>query len=493
MIRRERRLEILLGGLLFVTYAWFYQGGFSNQNSRFDLALAMALEHRSTIDSFAHNTIDKVFVGGHFYLEKAPGATYAAMPLPLVASIFWSTSDVLAVPWRGDLLLYAATVSSVSLLTAAAGVLFRRTVLLVNADLDGRLATGIALATFGGTLILPYATMLFGHAAAAAWITFGLYGLLRAAREKGDLDPAARRWLYVGWLALGAAVLTEYPAIVIAAGVAAAAIASAEKPRVIARAAPMFFIPLSGILLHNFACFGSPFAFGYGKLQHTAFTGMSRGIFGIALPSPRAFVQLLLGSYRGLFFYSPVLAMMSACWAFCPRRTRLRMGAPLLASVLALVLVISGYSYWQGGTCFGPRHLVVGIPLLALGAAFIPRAWGRSIPTIVMVAASTFIALLGTVITPFVAEERTSPLGDVYLPLLSSGAVSIHPISFLTPVAETNLRYARADLFPSAAFNLGELIGLRGWWSVVPLAMLWIIAVFGLARLHALRAPDEVA
>ncbi len=242
--------------------------------------------------------------------------------------------------------------------------MFRRTLLLLNDALDDRVATAITLVTFAGTLILPYATMLFGHACAAAWIAIGIYALLRGGR-----DDTGRRWLYLGWLALGAAVLTEYPAIVIASGVAVAAIAAADKPRRVAIAAPLFLLPLLGILVHNTTCFGSPLSLGYGKLENTPFTGMKRGVFGVALPSPGAFVQLLLGGYRGLFFYSPVLAMTAACFGFWPKRLRLRIGAPLL---VALVLVISGYAYWQGGTCFGPRHLVVAIPVLALGAAFVP-------------------------------------------------------------------------------------------------------------------------
>jgi hypothetical protein len=483
----ERRLDLVVGALLWLTYAWFHQGGFSNQNTRFDLALALTFEHRSAIDTFAVNTIDKVLVGGHYYLEKAPGATYLALPVPLLASCFWSVGDLLGEPWRADLLLYAATVTSVSLLTAIAGVAFRRTLLLLNPDLDPLDAVMATLAIFGGTLILPYATMLFGHACAASWITLGLYGLLRGAREQHS------RWMAFGWFALGAVVLTEYPAASVALGVGTAVLVAAPKATRIAllRTAAFGAIPCLGILLHNAISFGSPLAFGYGKLGNTAFaTGMSRGFFGISVPSSSALVQLLLGTYRGLFFYSPLLGMTLAGYAFWPPELRRRLGGPLLAGAALLVLIVSGYTYWQGGTCFGPRHLIALVPVLGLGAAFLPATYRRSPPTLLLALTSLGIALLGTVITPFVAEERLSPMTEAYLPLLQRGEVSIHPLAFLTPAMEASYRHAHYRAFPMAALNLGELIGLRGWWSLLPLAVVWALSIRWFVRR---LGPDQAS
>jgi hypothetical protein len=478
----ERRTDLLVGALLLLTYAWFYQGGFSNQNSRFDLALSLAFEHRAAIDTFAHNTIDKVVVDGHAYLEKAPGATYLALPVPLLAARFWSLSDLFSDPWRADLLLYASTVLSVSLLTAIAAVAFRRTLLLINPGLDPAFAVATSLAIFGGTIILPYATMLFGHACAASWITLGVYGLLRGTKDR----ETSTRWLVFGWLALGAVVLTEYPAAVVALGVAIASLAlawptAARLP--VLRTAPIGVVPCLGILVHNTISFGGPFSLGYGKLQNTAFaSGMSRGFFGIALPSPTALVQLLFGTYRGLFFYSPVLMMALAGYAFWPADLRRRYGFPLLGGAALLLLVVSGYTYWQGGTCFGPRHLVAAIPILGLGAAYLPQTWWRSPPVIAIAIGSLAIALLGTVITPFVAEERLAPMTEAYLPLLGRGEVSIHPLAFLTPATDAAFLHAHYRAFPWAAFNVGELLGLRGWWSVLPLGMIWSIALRWVVR-----------
>lgn len=477
----SRRHDALVFALLLLTYAWFYQGGFSNQSARFDLSVALAFEHRATIDSFSANTIDKVVVAGHTYLEKAPGASWLALPVPLVASLFLDTADLHASPWLSDLLLWTGTIASVSLLTALAAVAFRRTLRLLNPDLDDVTASAAALVVFGATLVLPYATMLFGHAVAGSWLVLALYFLLRAGRD----ETAGPRHAAFGWFSLGAVVLTEYPLAVPAFGVALGALLSAPsaRRRSLLVLAPLAALPVLGILLHNTVVFGGPFSLGYGKLQNTPFSsGMSRGLFGIALPSPRVALQLLFGTYRGLFVYSPVLLVTAACYRFWPRPLLRTLGLPLLGGALGLLATISGYAFWQGGTCFGPRHLVGVVPLLGLGVAFVPQAWARSPLTWAVAAVSAFVALLGTVITPNVTEFELAPLTHAYLPLLATGQVSISPMAFLTPATETGARHVAYRAHPWAAFNVGELLGLPSWWSVVPLFVAWAFAFARLRR-----------
>ena len=97
-------------------------------------------------------------------------------------------------------------------------------------------------------------------------------------------------------------------------------------------------------------------------------------------------------------------------------------------------------------------------------------------------ALSAAVSLLGTVITPNVTEFELAPLTRAYLPLLASGEVSISPMAFLTPATETAARHVHYRAYPWAAFNVGELLGLRGWWSVLPLGIVWVAALRALAR-----------
>src|SRR4051794_15551991 len=82
MLRRsdEVKTAAILGVLFLSSYAYFYQGGGWNQNTRFDLVRAMVERHTVQIDAYQDNTGDKAQVGEHFYADKAPGASLTAVP-----------------------------------------------------------------------------------------------------------------------------------------------------------------------------------------------------------------------------------------------------------------------------------------------------------------------------------------------------------------------------------------------------------------------------
>jgi hypothetical protein len=478
--------DALVFFLLWVTYAYFFQGGFSNQNSRFDLSMALAFEHRFRIDTFHENTIDKVLVGGHYFTEKAPLVSYLALPVPLVASLFWTTDDVLRSTRLGNGLLYASTAASVSLLSAAAGVLLRRVLLVLNPRLLSGAASALALVTFAGTLALPYSTILFGHQIAAAWLTAALYFALTSDSRPGRASSC--------FFLLGLAVITEYPVLPAAAAVALVALARRRYAwkGVLARAL-FAAIPLALLAAHNTACFGHPWRLGYGSLQGTPFAaGMSRGVYGVGWPSLPIAGELLFGTYRGLFVYSPVLALGVLALPSWPAALRRDVALPLLAGCLAMVLLISGYSFWQGGTCFGPRHLVAAIPLLAACGAYVPVPWLRAPWAGGLALASAGVAVLGTALTPFVIEQELAPLTRAYLPLALRGNLSLTPLDFTTPFRETSMRFAYGARFGDASFNVGEVFGLHGWSSLLPLAACWCVGIALLARAARARDGDSV-
>ena len=75
----NRRLYWILGLGLFVSYAYFYQAGGWNQNSRFALVRAITERHTLAIDTFHESTGDRAVWRGHYYSDKAPGASLTAL------------------------------------------------------------------------------------------------------------------------------------------------------------------------------------------------------------------------------------------------------------------------------------------------------------------------------------------------------------------------------------------------------------------------------
>jgi hypothetical protein len=102
---------------------------------------------------------------------------------------------------------------------------------------------------------------------------------------------------------------------------------------------------------------------------------------------------------------------------------------------------------------------------------------------------SVAVNLVGTATTPFVSEFIPDPIVSVYPRLAAAGAMSINPVSFLTPASEVDARWEDLQHYPRASFNLGELAGLRGWSSLLPLAAVWLLV----ARRSGAAAPRREA
>src|SRR5262245_60609694 len=70
---------IAVGIAVFISYAYFYQAGGWNQNSRFALVRAILERHTLQIDDYQAHTGDRALWKGHYYTDKAPGASLVAL------------------------------------------------------------------------------------------------------------------------------------------------------------------------------------------------------------------------------------------------------------------------------------------------------------------------------------------------------------------------------------------------------------------------------
>lgn len=469
--------DVWLFLVVLFTGFYFFQGGFANQNTRFDLVLSLIFENKISIDSWHTNTIDKVFVNGHYFAEKAPGTSYLALWVPFLAKYVFQFNALSANSTSLDLLLYFSTCLSVTLITALAVVLFSKILLILNPDLDYSHSLVISFLLYIGTLSLPYSTVLMSHQLTASLLTIGFYFLLKA-RERNSLPH-----IFGSGICFAFSVLCEYPTVAIVVPLMLSFLYRQKKPNIIL----IFFLsalPFVLLLLsHNYFSFGNPFTLGYGKLQGTSFEDqMSKGFFGVTLPSFAALLQLLFGSYRGFFFYSPILICGVAAFIYWPREKFRHYAFTALVGSFLLLLINSSYRYWQGGACFGPRHLVAAIPFIGLGFAFVPKNWLRNPLFILLVMISIFINLLGTSTTLFPDEYDFNPLFQSYATYLKYSLVSLNPMGFNTSTEEFAHRLQFFTNYPDVSFNLGEKMGLNGFSSLIPLLFVWCIFIFAILK-----------
>jgi hypothetical protein len=177
--------------------------------------------------------------------------------------------------------------------------------------------------------------------------------------------------------------------------------ALAGQPRIasLAAFAAGAIVPTLILLAYNKAAFGTVLDLGYAHHIIPRFRQVhSRSNpLGIGLPQWDLAVPLLVGEYRGLLTYAPIVALAPVGWIALLRARKADVLLVSLSACLAVFLVNLSYPEWTGGWSTGPRLLVPMLPfaMIAVAAALAvpgPIA-GRAILAVALIA-----TLIGTVV-----------------------------------------------------------------------------------------------
>lgn len=464
-----------LFALVFCCYAYFYQAGGWNQNSRFDLVRALVEQGTASIDAYHGNTKDKARRDKVYYSDKAPGVSWLAVPAYAALRAGSKAGD-------GDPELlatgsYLATVFAVAV-PAALGVVALE-LLLAAFGLAPPVRVAVALAYGLATLAFPYSTLLYGHQTAAAFLIGGFAVLVRAReRLRADGTAPGRGILFAAGLLLGGAVACEYPAALAAGPVLLYAAVCLRPARGLdwtglACLLAGLAVPGLAVAAYHAAVFGSPLALPYDfstrRHRHQGF------FMGLGMPQGEALWHLLASPFRGLFFSAPwlLLAFPGAVRLLRGRRFRAEAGVCLAAFGL-FVWMTSSLVDWDGGWALGARYLVPILPFLAVLAAGLAvsregapaasqgrrrLAWALALGTVGL---SAFLMLAGTAVRPEVPNTLRRPFSDLVLPAFTRGelAQNTQSIDSVRPI----------EGGPRQAWNLGQrLFGLDGLASLLPL------------------------
>lgn len=485
-LRKRHRAQLLsLVAALLCTYAFFLPQPAWNQNSRLALTRAI-VEHGSTvIDPYHHTTGDKSYRNGHFYCDKAPGTSLLAIPAyaafvalrrvvgaplpsaqvePLDKTL--ASADLRPSPDEmkaGDRLSYglahriALWICNLGSVIPVAGLgmlaLYGLVVRTSGVPPPAAHQAGLTAVVVYGLCspAMPYATSFYGHRLCADFLILGAALILIE-----DEGPARGWW---AGLALGLAVLCEYPAAVPVALLSIVALVRRGLPfaaRMVATGAAC----AAALAAYHTVAFGHPLATGYDFVYLPEFAEGMKVRYGIHIPEAAVALQLTFGSYRGLFYLSPVLLLCVWGLAVAARRGE-PSDADALPTIPALATAVtvaictfylalnSGYYMWDGGAAFGPRHCIPMLPFLALAAgaarARVPFAFWS------LAGISAAVMLMGAAAGPE-APGHGDPVWAYALWSTREGGLG--------------LGHGRAH-------TLGHLLGLRGVWSFVPLVLVW--------------------
>ena len=470
---RDRWQAALVVLVVFVSYAYFYQAGGWNQNSRFDLVRAILDEHTLSIDSYQANTEDKAVFQGHYYSEKAPGVVLLALPAVAASRPVLRALGVDPHSPRGFLAQsYLATLAAVCLPSALAAGCFLLLAQELGASRNGAVFGALSMAL--ATPVWPWSTLFFGHAVVGAFLLFAFASAVQ-------LRQSAPGWREVFWglavgLTAGWATVCEYPAAPASALVALLALALAwprglgSRWRVIAGVGTGALACLAVLMAYQYAAFGSVFSMGYTHYESGAFPWMRRGFLGLTIPRLDVLFKLLFGLRLGLFWLAPLTAAALFGMRYLWREGDRRVAAAALAIPVYYWLFNGAFSGWHAGWTYGPRYMGAGVAILCLG---IPPAWDHASRKWRRVLAGlglwgfalSFMAVATTAQPP---QSYRIPVAELIVPSFWRGQLSLNQVSMLNGAEAAQTR---------AAFNLGELLGLRGLASLIPLALFWIVMV----------------
>lgn len=461
-----------------------------NQNSRFDLTMALVEQGSVRIDSYGDNTGDYATIDGHRYSDKAPGLSLAAVPVYTLIRVarplglgavadrlgnsqgFASTlapggAGLSAERIERALALYLITVVSVGLLAAWLGVLIAQVVERLWGCRTAGMLTALVFAL--ATPIFPYSQAFYGHVPAATCI-FAAFALLVLRHGHGVTD---RRLVAIGAL-LGCAVVIEYPAALVALPIAVWALALA-RGRAVAFGVLGAAGPLAALVIYDLVAFGTPWPVGYA--HSTLWQGQhQQGFMSVTYPKWVVLRDLFFSPFRGLFFYAPVLLLaIPGVWLALRERGQRAAAAVALAGFGAIVLFTASSAMWWGGFSVGPRYLLPGLPLLAVPfGAFVAwcnqRATRSRLIGLGVVAALAGISLILVWATTLARQNYPpdtlrSPLSQYVLPAFREGDI---------------------------ARNLGMVVGLHGSASLLPLLVVLFIGVIAIAAALQWAQPRSV-
>jgi hypothetical protein len=472
----DRQSAAVLGVALFASYAYFYQAGGWNQNSRFALVRAILERHTLQIDAYSAHTGDKALWEGHYYSDKAPGASLLALaPVAAARGIARAVNvDPEGFPglaWTS----YVAAVATSGVFTLVAALLVMRLSLQWgssrNAALFAATAYGIASPAW------CYATLFMSQGLTAGCLMLAYVAAVDLG--PGPVSTVRRRrlsWAVGAWA--GLAVLSELQAAVPVCFLVMLALAPARDRgpgEVLSRTVAGGLIAGAALIAYNALAFGSPLHIGYASEE--GFEQLHTGFFGITYPAWWRIREILAGSYRGLLPLAPLVAATPIGLVLLARTPGRRGQVAVAGAIVAFYLLLNAsYYYWEGGWAYGPRQMMPALPFLALGLAPLWDSWGRIGRALLSAgwlwgAALTLVAVSTT---PQPPSDIRAPVRELLWPAFRDGDLSLNNQTFVSYAAQGGRLRGNPALH--AGWNLGEVAGLHGRLSLLPLGVVWVVA-----------------
>lgn len=373
--------EIKLFFTFFLISCIFVHWGGWYENSVFSLTRAIVDEHRFEIDTFANQTSDRAYFNGKYYSDKAPLTSIVGIP-SYVLTKYVLKNEINRTAFKffdnGRTSLYFYKNPGIFLFTAmitytiGTSVIFSALSLLVFYKIlfhfFKKESHALILSFILGfaTLMFPYALNVNVQPVAVFFLLLSFHFLLH--EEKNN----KLRYLAFAGISLGLSFTADY-SIGIAAFLMVAYVLFTRKN--LTKTSIFFFsfvLPLIPLFSYNYVLLNNPFTFMQKYEDSSVFSSVPKEIFntyGFLSPNLGVMYQILIGFYRGLFFYYPIL-ILSIIGLFYMRKTFKSEAILFLLIFISYVVFNSSRITWHGGYAFGPKYLYYTVPFLVIALGF---------------------------------------------------------------------------------------------------------------------------
>ncbi|HNA89099.1 MAG TPA: hypothetical protein PK989_07325 [Anaerolineales bacterium] len=393
------KINLFLIFLITLTfYGYFIRPLDYNIASRLGLVKAVVEEGSFSIDKYHEGelfTLDKAYVNGHYYSDKAIGASL------LGVLVYLPIYEISGQALPTDLFIMLVTMLAISLPTALLAPLIYALVLQVTQD--KRHAVIVALCIALGTPIFPYAGSFYGHSLAAL-LAFAAFAIWIPVRQFDQ--PITIRLLFLSGLLIGLMVLAEYTSPLIAIFLIGYMAVVIKSKRTFWNWRSVLWFALGGLLpfilfaSYNWICFGSPLSVGVAYESYADFQDTYEGgIMGFHWPNLKSLLYMTAHPLTGIFTVSPILFM--ALFGIIALYRNSKWQAELWTSLFIIIvnfLLVSGMKVWWGGDTFTIRYVIPVLPFFAMFLLFFPRKYDG---LLLVLGILSFLPMLVASATPF--------------------------------------------------------------------------------------------
>ena len=406
--------------LINLFFSCYYIDSWTNANTTSRVLPVLSVVDQGTmkIDSFADKTIDKSFVNGHYYSDKAPLPSFLIIPfyaglkamgLSNQGKDFYSYSKPVFI--LGDLLCGSFPFVIICLLFF----------LYTSKYTDRNRAAILSMIFLYCSFIFVFSGTLFTHVLSAGLLLLSYIFI----KEK-------KNYFYSG-LFLGLAILSDYSVCFIAVIWALQLFLNERKTKDVISFL-MGLVPLILLLMvYNIATTGSAFDLLYNHDSQEGFAKTEN--LGFSYPHINALWGLTLSPYRGILFYCSFLVLPLII--LLKEKVRFKIDWSknyLLLITIGYFLLISSHKVWWGGWSFGPRQLMpIAVLLLFESVVYISKRkvndylfWSLSLVSLI------FIWIVKSTVVYSVPTEIKNPIKDYFFQNIHNGATN--PNNLLTMI-----------------------------------------------------------